>query len=123
MAPVVPVLKSDQSVCVCGCFKKMVNRASQVGCYPLPKVEDLFATLFRGSISKLDLRQAYQQVVLKEASKALVTINTHKWLFRYTRLPFRVASAPGTFQRVMEEILHVILNVGVYLDDILAASA
>ena len=51
-----------------------------------------------------------------------MTINTQKGLFRYTRLPFGVASAPGVFQRVMEEILHGIPNVVVYLDDILASS-
>ena len=65
----VVLLMSNQSICVCGSFKKTVNRASRVDCYPLPKVEDLFAMLSRGSIfSKLDLSQAYQQDVLKEAS-------------------------------------------------------
>ena len=46
-----------------------------------------------------------------------------KALFRYTRLPFGVASTPGIFQRVMEKVLQGIPNVVVYLDDILAASA
>ena len=42
--------------------------------YPLPKAEDLFATLAGGvSFTKLDLSHAYQQIVLDELSKELVT--------------------------------------------------
>ena len=122
-APIMPVVKSDQSVRICGDFKQTVNAASRVDRHPLPKVEDLFATLSGGRIfSKLDLSQAYQQVLLEDVSRDLVTINTQKGLFRYTRLPFGVSSAPGIFQRVMEEVLQGIPNVVVYLDDILAAS-
>ena len=41
-APIVPVLKSDkQSVRICGDFKRMVNQASKVDKYPIPKMEDL----------------------------------------------------------------------------------
>ena len=46
-------------------------------------------------------------------------INTHKGLFRYTRLPFGISAALGIFQRVMDNILQGILGVMVYLDDIL----
>ena len=48
-------------------------------------------------------------------------INTHKGLFRYTRLPFGISAAPGIFQRVMDNILQGIPGVVVYLDDILIA--
>ena len=48
-----------------------------------------------------------------------MVINTHRGLFRYTRLLFGIASAPRIFQRVMECVLHGISGVVVYLDDIL----
>ena len=48
-----------------------------------------------------------------------MVINTQRGLFRYTRLPFGIASAPGIFQRVIESILQGIDGVVVYLDDIL----
>ena len=122
-APIVPVLKSDQvSVRICGDFKQTVNAAVKVDRYPLPKVEDLFARLAGGKVfSKLDLSQAYQQVLLDEESKRLVTINTQKGLFQYTRLPFGISSAPGIFQRLIESLLQGIPDVVVYLDDILVA--
>ena len=50
-------------------------------------------------------------------------INTHKGLFRYTRLLFGISSAPGIFQRVMESVLQGIPRVIVYIDDILVSGA
>lgn len=47
------------------------------------------------------------------------TINTHKGLFRYNRLPYGISSAPGIFQRTMENILQGMSRVIVRVDDIL----
>ena len=44
-APVVPVVKKDGSIHICGDFKVTINRATKVDSYPLPKVEDLLASL------------------------------------------------------------------------------
>ncbi|CAC5379673.1 unnamed protein product [Mytilus coruscus] len=71
------------------------------------------------AFSKLDLSQAYQQIVLDEESRKYVTINTHKGLYQYNRLPFGVSSAPGIFQRTMENLLQGIPRVVVRVDDIL----
>ena len=85
-APIVPVMKSDgKSVRMCGDFKLTANRASKVDRYPIPRVEDLFATLAGGkTFTTLDMSQAYQQLVLEEGSRNVVVINTHRGLFRYT---------------------------------------
>ena len=119
-APIVPVVKRDGTIRVCGDYKLTVNQATQVDAYPLPLVDSLFASLAGGtSFSKLDLAHAYQQLCLNEDSRRYVTINTHKGLFQYTRLPFGVASAPAIFQRTMESLLRGLPHVCVYLDDIL----
>ena len=120
-APIVPVLKSDKTaVRICGDFKVTINQASKLESYPIPKSEDLFASLAGGqTFSKIDLRQAYQQIQLSEESKKVAVINTQRGLFRYNRLPFGVSSAPAIFQRTMESLLQGIPHTVVYLDDIL----
>ena len=119
--PIVAVLKAyGKSVRICGDFKVTVNRVSKLDRYPIPKIEDLLAQLAGGkAFTKLDMSQAYQQLLLEDESKKYVVVNTHRGLFQYNRLPFGVASAPGIFQRVMECLLKGIPGVVVYLDDIL----
>ena len=83
-----------------------MNPVAKLDKYPIPKVEDLFVKLTGGrTFTKIDLSQAYLQVPLDEESKKYVVVNTHKGLFRYTRLPFGILAAPGIFQRVMDNIL------------------
>ncbi len=56
---------------------------------------------------------------MDENSKQYLTINTHKGMFTYNRLPFGVALAPAIFQRTIEGLLQGLAHVAVYLDDIL----
>ncbi|KAL5477033.1 hypothetical protein EMCRGX_G023772 [Ephydatia muelleri] len=78
-APVVPVLKSDGSLRLCGDYKVTVNSVANVESYPLPRINDLLASLTGGKVfSKLDLSHAYLQLPLDEKSKEYVTITTHK---------------------------------------------
>ena len=81
--PIVAVLKSDRkSVRICGDFRATVNPISKLNRYPIPKIEDLFATLEGGqTFTKLDLSQAYQQLCLRKETRKYVVVNTHKGLF------------------------------------------
>lgn len=79
-----PVLKNDGSIRICGDYKLTLNKVAKLETYPLPRVNDLFASLSGGkSFSKLDLAQAYQQVVLETESRKYLTVNTHKGLYTY----------------------------------------
>lgn len=69
--------------------------------------------------SKLDLKDAYNQLELEELSRKFTVINTHLGLLEYVRLPFGVSSAPAIFQRVMETLFKGITDTAVSLDDIL----
>ena len=118
--PIVPVPKKNGGVRICGDFKVTVNANLKIDHYPLPKIEDVFATLAGGQrFSKLDLTQAYLHMVMEDESSKLLTLNTHKGLFQMHRLAFGVASAPAIWQRTMEQILQGIPGVQCILDDMI----
>ena len=119
-APVVTVPKPDSQIHLHGNYKVAVNPVLDMDQYPLPKLEDIFATLAGGKhFTTLDLSHAYNQFIMDEESRKYVTINTHKGLYQYTRLPFGIASAPAVFQRIMDTILQGTEGVACYTDDII----
>ncbi|KAL4143977.1 hypothetical protein QTP88_006222 [Uroleucon formosanum] len=116
--PVVPILKEDGSVRLCGDFKIIVVSTK----YPLPKIEHLYARIAGAKyFSKIDLKDAYQQLVLDESSRALTTINMIKCLFRYTCVPFGLKSSASEFQKAIESITKKVEGVEVFIDDIIVS--
>eukprot|EP00731_Ephydatia_muelleri_P009634 Em0005g220a len=119
-APIVPVIKNNGDVRMCGDFKVTVNQCLDIEQYPLPKIDDLYANLQGGErFTILDLSEAFLQMELDEGSRKYLVVNTHRGLFRYKRLPFGVSSAPALFQRAMDTILQGLPGVVCYQDDIL----
>ena len=122
--PIVCVPKTDGSVRICGDYKGTVNPAIQTEQFPIPTLEEI-----RGRVSswrkftKVDLRSAYQQLVLDEEAQKLCTINTHKGLIRYTRLPFGISSSPAIWQRFIEQVLAGLDGTCVIMDDLLVGGS
>nr|VZI25129.1 unnamed protein product [Spirometra erinaceieuropaei] len=87
--------------------------------YPLPTLEQIFATVNVGEvIARIDLSEAYLRIKVDEKSQELLTINTHKGLFRYTRLNYGAKTAPSVFQQIMDMMLTNFPGTIAYLDDI-----
>ncbi|CAI2738976.1 unnamed protein product [Dicrocoelium dendriticum] len=123
-APIVVIRKANGSLRICADFSTGLNDALETHHYPLPVPEDLFTRLNGGKIfSKIDLSDAYLQVVVEDHSKELLTINTHRGLYRYNRLPFGVKCAPAIFQQVMDAMLSGLQCAMAYLDDIIIVSS
>ncbi|XP_063634987.1 uncharacterized protein K02A2.6-like [Cydia splendana] len=62
---VVPVMKKDGTIRLCGDFKLTLNKCLQVDHFPVPRVDDLLTKLHKGdTFSKIDLSQAYAQFEL-----------------------------------------------------------
>lgn len=119
-APIVPVPKKNGQLRICGDYKVTINPVIDVDKYPLPRPEDMLAALAGGEkFTKLDLTNAYLQMVLDPECRKFVTINTHRGLYEYTRLPFGISSAPAQFQKTMDIILQGLPKVLCYIDDIL----
>ena len=90
--------------------------------YPLPLMSSAFEIL-QGArfFTKLDLRNAYHLVRIREGDEWKTAFNTPLGHFEYRVLPFGLANAPAVFQALVNDVLRDMLNifVFVYLDDIL----
>uniref|UniRef100_A0A183T509 Reverse transcriptase domain-containing protein n=1 Tax=Schistocephalus solidus TaxID=70667 RepID=A0A183T509_SCHSO len=68
-APIVPVLKHDGTVRICGYYKLTINSTTKLYHYPLPRIEDLYVSLSGDQqFTTLDLKHVYSQVVLDPES-------------------------------------------------------
>lgn len=119
-SPLVVVRRGDGRLRLCFDYKKTLNPQLLRDTYKLPVIEDIFAKI---GVSKcwsvLDLKDAYQQLMVHETSRDMLTINTLWGTYRVNRVPYGLASAPQIFQRVLDSILQGIPGVQAYLDDIL----
>ncbi|XP_032069854.1 uncharacterized protein K02A2.6-like, partial [Thamnophis elegans] len=121
--PIVLPIKPDGSVRICADYRCSINRALPSNAYPVPVVQHLLHTLGEGSIfAKLDLAQAYQQLVVDDEAAEAQTIITHRGAFRCRRLQFGVSIAPGLFQSLMERLLQGLQGVVPYFDDVLVSA-
>lgn len=70
---------STDKVCICGDVKVTVNPVIPADQYPLPRIDDIFASLANGEcFTKMTLAQASLQMEMDESSHKYLTINTHK---------------------------------------------
>ena len=117
---IVAVGKAGGKIRLCVDYKDTMNPNLIVDDHPLPTVYELFNSLAEGKrFSKIDLNQAYLQLNLRPQDHEILVLNTHKGLYKPTSLMFGVSPAPAIFQRIMEQILHGIPEVEVFIDDIL----
>ena len=93
--------------------------------YPLPLMSSAFELLQGASVfTKLDLRNAYHLVRIREGDEWKTAFNTSSGHYEYLVLPFGLTNAPAVFQALINDVLRDMLNqfVFVYLDDILIFS-
>ena len=93
--------------------------------YPLPLMSSVFDQLQQAKIfTKLDLRNAYHLVRIREGDEWKTGFNTPSGHYEYKVMPFGLTNAPATFQAMINDVLRDFLDhfVYVYLDDILTVS-
>ena len=122
-SPTVNVLKSNNSIRICGDFSATVNKYLDPVQTPLPTVDDVITQVGNAKVfSKIDLSQAFLQLPLDDNSKKFTTINTSEGLFQFNYLPFGLNCSPGIFQAYLSKLLNNITGVIVFQDDVLIMS-
>ncbi|XP_067231407.1 bromodomain-containing protein 8 isoform X8 [Chanodichthys erythropterus] len=118
------VKKKDGSLRPCIDYRGL-NDITVKNRYPLPLMSSAFELLQGAKVfSKLDLRNAYHLVRIREGDEWKTAFITPSGHFEYRVLPFGLTNAPAVFQALVNDVLRDMINkfVFVYLDDILIFS-
>ncbi|KAM9842568.1 cochlin [Aulostomus maculatus] len=93
--------------------------------YPFPLMSSAFEILQGASVfTKVDLRNAYHLVRIREGMSGKTVFNTPTGYYEYLVMPFGLTNAPAVFQALVNDVLGDMLNhsIFVYLDDTLIFS-
>lgn len=93
--------------------------------YPLPRISDLLDRIGTARwFSTLDLQSGYHQVAIPPEDQWKTACRTRYGVYNFVVMPFGLAGAPGTFQRLMQEVFIEELDelITVYLGDVLVYS-
>ncbi|ESK82067.1 reverse transcriptase-rnase h-integrase [Moniliophthora roreri MCA 2997] len=104
-----------------------LNKATIKNTYPLPLVSDLIDKL-KGAryFTKLDLRNGYNNIRIKDGDQWKAAFKTNKGLFEPMVMFFGLSNSPATFQSFMDDIFADYIEEGwivIYMDDILIFSS
>uniref|UniRef100_A0A8C7WS22 Gypsy retrotransposon integrase-like protein 1 n=1 Tax=Oryzias sinensis TaxID=183150 RepID=A0A8C7WS22_9TELE len=118
------VEKKDKTLRPCIDYRHL-NNITIKNKYPLPLLNSAFEYLQGATVfTKLDLRNAYHLVRVREGDEWKTAFKTPLGHFEYLVMPFGLTNAPAVFQALVNDVLRDFLNrfVFVYLDDILIYS-
>ena len=86
-------------------FHKL-NAQTMNDSYPLPNIADILDQLGNSQyFSTFDLASGYHQVLLKPEDRYKTAFSTPNGYWQFVKMPMGLASAPATFQRMMETLL------------------
>ncbi|XP_036003961.1 uncharacterized protein LOC110367566 [Fundulus heteroclitus] len=116
--------KKDGSLRPCIDYRGL-NQITVKNKYPLPLISSALEPVHDATVfSKLDLRNAYHLVRIRQGDEWKTAFKTPMGHFEYLVMPFGLCNAPSVFQALVNDVLRDFLNVFifVYLDDILIYS-
>ncbi|ESK97666.1 reverse transcriptase-rnase h-integrase [Moniliophthora roreri MCA 2997] len=103
-----------------------LNKGTIKNAYPLPLISELLDKLKRANVfTKLDLRNRYNNVRIKDGDQWKAAFKMNQGLFEPTVMFFGLSNLPVTFQAFINNILSNFINEEwcvIYMDDILLFS-
>ena len=124
-APIIFVPKKDGSLQLYINYYRL-NSITVKNCYPLPLVSEILDRLSSTKVyTKLDLRDAYHYIQIKEGKEWITAFWTRYGHFEYIVILFRLTNTPATFQAYINYALSNLLDICciIYLNDILIFSS
>jgi transposase InsO family protein len=123
-APVLFVPKKDGSLRLCVDYRGL-NKVTRKNRLALPLISEVLDQLSGARLfTKLDLKDAYHRIRVREGDEWKTAFRTKYGHFEYVVMPFGLANAPATFQAYINKALHGLVDqiCVVYLDDIMIYS-
>lgn len=123
-APILFAKKKDASLRLCVDYRGL-NKITIKNRHPLPLISESLERLAQAKFyTKLDVREAYHRIRIKEGDEWKTAFRTRYGHFEYTVMPFGLTNAPAQFQAYMNKALIGLVDVTciVFLDDILVFS-
>ena len=123
-APILFVPKKDGGLRLCVDYRGL-NKVTVKNRCPLPLITETLDRLCGAKkFTKMDLKDAYHRIRIKEGDEWKTAFRTRYGHFEYLVMPFGLANAPATFQAYINRALAGLVDVFcvVYLDDILIYS-
>ena len=120
-APILFVPKKDGSLRLCVDYRGL-NKVTIKNRHPLPLISEILDRLSGARyFTKLDLKDAYHRIRIREGDEWKTAFRTRYGHFEYTVMPFGLANAPATFQAYINKAVAGLADITciVYLDDIL----
>jgi transposase InsO family protein/predicted aspartyl protease len=118
------VKKKEGSLRPCLDYRGL-NKGTIKDRYPLPLINETLNRIAKAKvITKIDIRDAYNLIRIKEGDEWKTALRTRYGLYEFLVMPFGLTNAPATFQRYVNDTLRPYLDVfcTAYLDDVLVYS-
>lgn len=104
------VEKKDKTLRPCIDYREL-NQITIKDKYSLPLITSFFDSVQEARIfTKLDLKNAYHLVRIKDGDEWKTAFNTPLGHYEYLVMPFSLTNAPAVFQRMVNYILRDFLN-------------
>jgi hypothetical protein len=123
-APILFTPKKDGCLRLCVDYRGL-NKVTKKNRYPLPLIGETLDRLSGATqFTKLDLRDAYHRIRIREGDEWKTAFRTRYGHFEYLVMPFGLTNAPASFQAYINEALHGLLDIRcqAYMDDIIIYS-
>ena len=104
---------------------RALNEITKKDRYPLPLISEVLDRLTEAKyFTKLDIKDAYHNIRIKERDEWKTTFSTKLGTYEYLVMPFGLCNAPAVFQRWINEVLMEYIDICciVYRDDVLIYS-